>query len=74
MVGLKCRVPVAEIQAAALAEQLLAVGAGDDVLRLVPPLVVSDAQCLDAVERLSRAAERVRPRASADRVPAMAAP
>ncbi len=74
MVGLKCRVPVAEIQAAALAEQLLAVGAGDDVLRLVPPLVVSDAQCLDAVERLSRAAERVRPRAGADRVPAMAAP
>ncbi len=71
MVGLKCRVPVAEIQAAALAEQLLTVGAGDDVLRLVPPLVVSDADCLDAVERLSRAAERVR--AGADRVPAMAA-
>ena len=74
MLGLKCRVPVAEVQAAALAEQLLTVGAGDDVLRLVPPLVVSDADCLDAVERLAGAAERVRPRAGADRVPAMAAP
>ena len=74
MLGLKCRVPVAEIQAAALAEQLLTVGAGDDVLRLVPPLVVSDADCLDAVERLAGAAERVRPRAGADRMPAMAAP
>ncbi len=73
MLGLKCRVPVAEMQAAALSEQMLTVGAGDDVLRLVPPLVVTDAECLDAVERLSRAAERVRPRATADRMPAMAA-
>ncbi len=73
MVGLKCRVPVAEVQAAALSEQMLTVGAGDDVLRLVPPLVVDDAECLDAAERLSRAAERVRPRSAADRMPAMAA-
>ncbi len=62
MLGLKCRVPVAEIQQAALQECLLTVGAGDDVLRVVPPLVVSDAECLEAVARLSRAAERVRPR------------
>ncbi len=73
MLGLKCRVPVAEMQAAALSEQMLTVGAGDDVLRLVPPLVVTDAECLDAAERLSRSAERVRPRASADRMTAMAA-
>ncbi len=73
MLGLKCRVPVAEIQAAALSEQLLTVGAGDDVLRVVPPLVVGDAECLEAAERLSRAAERVRPRAVAGRAPAMAA-
>ena len=62
MLGLKCRVPVAEIQQAALQEHLLTVGAGDDVLRVVPPLVVDDAECREAAARLSRAAERVRPR------------
>jgi acetylornithine/N-succinyldiaminopimelate aminotransferase len=62
MLGLKCRVPVAEIQQAALQEHLLTVGAGDDVLRVVPPLVIDDAECREAAARLSRAAERVRPR------------
>lgn len=61
MLGLKCRVPVAEMQAAALDEQLLVVGAGDDVLRVIPPLVVSEGECREAAARLLRAAERLRP-------------
>lgn len=61
MQGLRCRVPVAEMQTAALAEELLVVGAGDDVLRIIPPLVVTETDCREAVARLARAAERVRP-------------
>ena len=75
MIGLKCRHPVAEIQAAALQEELLTVGAGDNVLRIVPPLVVTEADCLEGVQRLARAAERVSPagRSRERAAPAMAA-
>ncbi len=61
MIGLRCRLPVADLQEAALQEELLVVTAGDNVLRIIPPLVVSDAECLEAVDRLARAAERVAP-------------
>ncbi|MGI4747196.1 MAG: aspartate aminotransferase family protein [Janthinobacterium lividum] len=59
MLGLKCRFPVAQLQEAALQEELLVVVAADDVLRVIPPLVVSDAECLEAVARLARAADRI---------------
>ncbi len=61
MIGLKCRLPVADLQEAALQEELLVVTAGDNVLRIIPPLVVSDAECREAVDRLARVAERVAP-------------
>ncbi|NPD65351.1 aspartate aminotransferase family protein [Lichenicola cladoniae] len=59
MLGLKCRFPVSQLQAAALQEELLVVVAADDVLRVIPPLIVNDAECLEAVERLARAADRI---------------
>ena len=37
------------------AEKLLAVGAGDNVVRLVPPLIVSEAEVAEAIARLDRA-------------------
>ena len=40
---------------AALGENLLTVGAGDNVVRLLPPLNVTDAELGEAVERLGRA-------------------
>ncbi len=55
MMGIKCKVPNTELQAAALDQHLLAIGAGDNVLRLLPPLVVTDADIADAVNRLDRA-------------------
>ena len=74
MLGLRCRLPVAALQEAALQEELLVVTAGDNVLRIIPPLVVSDAECMEAVARLARAAERVSPRAArGDRPPVPAA-
>ena len=66
LLGLKCAVPVAEVQAACTAEGLLALTAGDNVLRLVPPLVVTDEQCAQAVEMLDRAARRCLPSAVRD--------
>jgi len=55
IVGLKCKVPNTQVQAAAVDQGLLTVGAGDNVLRLVPPLVVTDAQIDEAVDMLRRA-------------------
>ena len=52
MLGIKVRVPNAEVAAALRAEGLLLVPAGDNVLRLLPPLIVGDAEVDEAVRRL----------------------
>ena len=49
MMGIKCKVPNTALQAAALDQHLLTIGAGDNVVRLLPPLVVSEADVADAV-------------------------
>ena len=36
-------------------EKLLTVGAGDNVVRLLPPLIVDEAEIEEAVQRLERA-------------------
>lgn len=59
MLGLRCIVPVALMQDAAMHEGVLTVTAGDNVLRLVPPLVLSEEDCAEAGRRLRRAAQRV---------------
>ncbi len=61
MLGLRCVVPAAEVQGACLAEGLLAVAAGENVVRLVPPLVITEADCADAVAMIRRAAQRCQP-------------
>jgi acetylornithine/N-succinyldiaminopimelate aminotransferase len=58
LIGLRCGVPNTELQAACLAEGLLTVGAGDNVLRLVPPLIISIAECDEGLSRLGRAVAR----------------
>jgi len=64
ILGLKCVLPQNEVQQAMLAEGLLAVNAGENVVRLVPPLIVSDADCDAAVAMIRRAARRCRPSSS----------
>jgi acetylornithine/N-succinyldiaminopimelate aminotransferase len=44
---------------AALGERLLVAGASDNVVRLLPPLNIADEEIAEAIERLSRALERV---------------
>ncbi len=56
LLGLQCRVPPARLVAAAQAEELLTVPAADNVVRLLPPLTISDAELADAAARLDRAA------------------
>jgi acetylornithine/N-succinyldiaminopimelate aminotransferase len=59
--GLKCALPVGEVQAACVAEGLMAITAGENVLRLAPPLVVTDADLDEAIGMLRRATLRVLP-------------
>ncbi|MBB2203892.1 aspartate aminotransferase family protein [Gluconacetobacter takamatsuzukensis] len=60
ILGLRCLVPVGLMQDAALHEGVLTVTAGDNVLRLVPPLVLTEEDCAEAGRRLRRAALRLR--------------
>ena len=55
MMGIKCKVPNTALQKAALDEKLLIIGAGDNVVRLLPPLIVNDADVTEAVNKLERA-------------------
>jgi acetylornithine/N-succinyldiaminopimelate aminotransferase len=67
LIGLKCEIPNSEVIDAFRAEKLLAVGAGDNVARLVPPLIVTEAEVADAIARVDRACiaiERAREGAS----------
>jgi acetylornithine/N-succinyldiaminopimelate aminotransferase len=64
MMGIKCRVPNTALQAAALDQHLLTIGAGDNVVRLLPPLVVSEADVADAVSRLDRACRALEAKAA----------
>ncbi len=61
LAGLRLALPVADLVKAALAEKLLLVGAGDNVVRLLPPLNASDDEIADAVDRLSRALSKLNP-------------
>jgi acetylornithine/N-succinyldiaminopimelate aminotransferase len=55
MMGIKCKVVNTALQKAALDEKLLIIGAGDNVVRLLPPLIVTDADVTEAVNKLERA-------------------
>jgi acetylornithine/N-succinyldiaminopimelate aminotransferase len=59
MLGLKCRPPAADVIAAMRAERLLGVAAGDNVVRLLPPLIIGEAEVAEAMGMLEAAARRV---------------
>lgn len=56
LTGLKCVLPNGDVTAAARSENLLVVPAGDNVIRLIPPLTVSDEEIDTAVGMLDKAA------------------
>ncbi len=57
--GIKVGVAPADVVAAARAERLLVVGAGDGVVRILPPLTVADHEISEGIERLSRALAQI---------------
>jgi acetylornithine/N-succinyldiaminopimelate aminotransferase len=55
LIGLRCQVPNGELVDAMRAQKLLTVAAGDNVVRLLPPLIVTEAEVAEALERIDRA-------------------
>ncbi|ANM02708.1 UNVERIFIED_ORG: acetylornithine/N-succinyldiaminopimelate aminotransferase [Rhizobium esperanzae] len=60
LLGVKGAVPSAELLQAIRAAHLLGVPAGDNVIRLLPPLVVTAEEAREGLARLERAAESIR--------------
>lgn len=61
MQGLKCVPPVGDVVARARSLGLLGVPAGDNVMRLLPPLIIGDEQVEEAVDLLERTARELTP-------------
>jgi acetylornithine/N-succinyldiaminopimelate aminotransferase len=55
LIGLKAVVPSGDLVAALRDEKLLTVGAGENVVRFLPPLIVTEAEIEESVTRLERA-------------------
>jgi acetylornithine/N-succinyldiaminopimelate aminotransferase len=55
LIGVKAVVPSGDLVAALRAEKLLTVGAGDNVVRFLPPLIVTEAEIEQSVACLERA-------------------
>jgi acetylornithine/N-succinyldiaminopimelate aminotransferase len=59
MLGLKLKTPNTDFVAEARAAGLLVVAAGDNVVRLLPPLIIGESEVAEAVARLDKAAGAV---------------
>ena len=59
LVGLRAVVPSTELVDELRAEKMITVAAGDNVVRLLPPLIISEAEVAEAVRRLERACVRL---------------
>ena len=55
LIGIKVKPPYGEVVNACSAQKLLTVGAGDNVVRLLPPLNVTEAEILDSTRKLAAA-------------------
>ena len=65
LIGLRCVVPNGDVVAASRDEKLLTVAAGDNVVRLLPPLIVTEAEISQAVDMIDRACGTLEQRGSA---------
>ena len=59
LIGLKALVPAGELVDALRTEKMLTVAAGDNVVRLLPPLIISEQEIAEGVTRLDRACARL---------------
>jgi acetylornithine/N-succinyldiaminopimelate aminotransferase len=72
LVGLRALTPAGELVDALRAEKMLAVSAGDNVVRLLPPLIVTEQEIAEGVSRLDRACAKLTHAAAAQPSPAHA--
>ncbi len=61
MLGLKCKVAPGDLVAAGYAAEVITVPAADNVVRLLPPLTITDAEIAEAITRLDTAAGSLTP-------------
>jgi acetylornithine/N-succinyldiaminopimelate aminotransferase len=59
LIGLRAVVPQGDLIAAAREEGLLTAAAGENVVRLLPPLIVAEAEILEAVNKLDAACKKI---------------
>ena len=59
LIGLKVKPPYGDVVNALSAEKLLTVGAGDNVVRLLPPLNVTEAEIAEATHKLAAGLRRL---------------
>lgn len=62
MLGLKCVAPNTDVLAACYEAELITVPAADNVIRLLPPLTLSETEVTEAVARLDHAARALKDR------------
>ncbi len=55
LVGLRALIPAGELVDALRAEKMITVSAGDNVVRLLPPLIISEQEIAEGISRLDRA-------------------
>src|SRR6202035_2265594 len=59
LIGVKAVVPSGDLVTALREQNLLTVGAGENVVRFLPPLIVTESEIEESVTRLERACERL---------------
>ncbi|HTV38234.1 MAG TPA: aspartate aminotransferase family protein [Xanthobacteraceae bacterium] len=59
LIGLRALIPCGELVDALRAEKMLTVAAGDNVVRLLPPLIVNETEIAEGVARLDRACAKL---------------
>ena len=59
LIGVRAQVPPGEVVDALRAEKMIAVAAGDNVVRLLPPLIISEEEIAEGIRRLDRACARL---------------
>jgi acetylornithine/N-succinyldiaminopimelate aminotransferase len=59
LIGLRTAIPCGELVDELREEKLITVAAGDNVVRLLPPLIVSEQEIAEAVRRIDRACQRL---------------
>jgi acetylornithine/N-succinyldiaminopimelate aminotransferase len=59
LIGLRAVVPAGELVDAMRDEKVITVAAGDNVMRLLPPLIISEQEMAEGIARLDRACAKL---------------